>query len=55
MATKLTRLTHKKAIQLHLVAVPSEVLAPDGWSGNFWIHSQYQIDRIFKPCCIILM
>jgi len=34
MAAKLARLTHKIAIQLHLVAV----LAPGGQSGNFWIH-----------------
>jgi len=39
MAAKLTRLTHKIAIQLHLVtAVPFAVLAPGGQSGNFWIH-----------------
>jgi len=39
MAAKLTRLTHKIAIQLHLVAaVPFTVLAPGGQSGNFWIH-----------------
>jgi len=37
MAAKLTRLTHKIAIQLHLVAetVPFAVLAPGGQSGNF--------------------
>jgi len=40
MAAKLTRLTHKIAIQLHLVAdsLPFAVLAPGGQSGNFWIH-----------------
>jgi hypothetical protein len=40
MAAKLTRLTHKIAIHLHLVAeiVPFAVLAPGGQSGNFWIH-----------------
>jgi hypothetical protein len=38
MVTKLTRLTHKIAIQLHVVAaVPFAVLAPGGQSGNFWI------------------
>jgi hypothetical protein len=40
MAVKLTRLTHKIAIQLHLVAdsyVPFAVLAPGGQSGNFWV------------------
>jgi len=36
MAAKLTRLTHKIAIQLHLVAaVPFAVLAAGGQSGNF--------------------
>jgi hypothetical protein len=40
MATKLTRLTHKIALQLHLLAgaVPITVLSPGGQSGNFWIH-----------------
>jgi len=40
MAVKLSRLTHKIAIQLHLVAegYTFAVLAPDGQSGNFWIH-----------------
>jgi len=40
MATKVTRLTHKIAIQLHLVAESCTitVLAPGGQSGNFWIH-----------------
>jgi hypothetical protein len=40
MVTKLTRLTHKIAIQLHLVAESCTftVLAPSGQSGNFWIH-----------------
>jgi len=39
MATKLTRLTHKIATQLHLVAesLSFAVLAPEGQSGNFWI------------------
>jgi len=44
MAAKLTRLTHKIAIQLHL-AVPFAVLAPGGQSGNFWIHRS-----IIRPC-----
>jgi len=37
---KITRLTHKIAIELHLVAesLPFAVLAPGGQSGNFWIH-----------------
>jgi hypothetical protein len=39
MEAKLTRLTHKIAIQLNLVtALPFAVLSPDGQSGNFWIH-----------------
>jgi hypothetical protein len=40
MAAKLTRLTHKIAIQLHLVAESCTfvVLAPGGQSGNFWTH-----------------
>jgi hypothetical protein len=38
MAAKLTRLTQKIEIQLHLVtAVPFAVVAPGGQSGNFWI------------------
>jgi hypothetical protein len=41
MAAKLIRLTHKIAIQLHLVAESCTfaVLAPGSQSGNFWIHS----------------
>jgi hypothetical protein len=40
MAVKLTRLAHKIAIQLHLVAEngPFAVLAPGGQSGKFWIY-----------------
>jgi len=39
MEAKLARLTHKLAIQLHLVIViPFAVLAPGGQSGNCWIH-----------------
>jgi hypothetical protein len=41
MEAKLTRLTHKIAIQLYLVAeraAPFAVLAPGSQSGNFWIH-----------------
>jgi len=40
MAAKFIRLTHKIVIQLHLVAesCSTEVLSPDGQSGNFWIH-----------------
>jgi hypothetical protein len=35
MAAKLARLTHKIAIQLHLVAERG------GQSGNVWIHPHY--------------
>jgi len=40
MAAKLTKLTHRIVIQLHLVAESCTiaVLAPGGQSGNFWIH-----------------
>jgi hypothetical protein len=43
MAAKLTILTHKIAIQLHLVAKSCTicrfaVLSPGGQFGNFWIH-----------------
>jgi len=41
MAAKLTRLTHKIAMQLHLLAESCTIcssLTPGGQSGNFWIH-----------------
>jgi hypothetical protein len=40
MAAKLTGLTHKIAIQLHIVAecLPFAVLASGSQSRNFWIH-----------------
>jgi hypothetical protein len=40
MAAKLTRLTHKIAIQLHLVTESCTICssAPGGQSGNFWKH-----------------
>jgi len=40
MAAKFTRLSHKIAIQLHLVAksVSFGVLVSGSQSGNFWIH-----------------
>jgi hypothetical protein len=41
MAAKLTRLTHKIAIKLHVVAeraIPFAVLAPGSQFGNFCIH-----------------
>jgi len=42
MAAKITGLTHKIEIQLHLMAenCTIAVLAPGGQSGNFWIHSR---------------
>jgi len=45
MAAKLTRLTHKIAIQLHLVAV----LAPGGQSGNFLVTPLY-----VKPLIVVV-
>jgi hypothetical protein len=42
MAAKLTIMTHKIEVKLHLVAESFTtlfaVLAPGGQSGNFWIH-----------------
>jgi len=39
MAAKLTTLTHKIGIQLHIVAaVPFAIHAPGGQSGNFLLH-----------------
>jgi hypothetical protein len=51
MAAKLTRLTHKTVIQLHLVqrGVTFAVLAPDCQSGNFWIHRRILGKR--HPSC----
>jgi len=57
MAAKLTRLTHKIAIQLQLVAereraIPFAVLAPGDQSGSFWIHPRTLIPyscRDYKP------
>jgi len=41
MAAKLTRLSHKIAIQLHLVAESCTICCSRSRrpSGNFWIHS----------------
>jgi hypothetical protein len=48
MAAKLTRLTHKITIQLHLVAeIPFAVLALGGQSGNFWLHSRVSYKRAY--------
>jgi hypothetical protein len=46
MAAKLTRLTHKIAIELHIVAESCAfaVLAPGCQSGNFWIHRRIIIE-----------
>jgi hypothetical protein len=54
MGTKLTRLTHKIAIQLHIWqrAVLFAVLAPGGQSGNFWIQRLTSVtcmDFILRP------
>jgi hypothetical protein len=51
MAAKLTRLTHKIAIQLHLVVESCNIcsLAPGGKSGNFWIHN-----RNYPPVTCVL-
>jgi len=51
MAAKLTRLTHKIAIKLHLVqrAVPFAILAPGGQSGNFWIHPRTKVQPTHNP------
>jgi hypothetical protein len=45
MAAKLTRLTHKIAIQLHLVAESCTiaVLTPGGKYENFWIRRRMYI------------
>jgi hypothetical protein len=49
-AAKLTRLTHKIAIQLHLFAESCifAVLAPGGQSGNFWIHRMYLLPVVVR-------
>jgi hypothetical protein len=51
MAAKLTRLTHKIATQLHLVAescIPFAVLAPGGQSGNLRMNP-----RIYECVCVL--
>jgi hypothetical protein len=50
MATKLNRLTHKIAIQLHLVAesYTFAVVVPGGQSGNFWWHPRILNRAIIK-------
>jgi len=46
MAAKLTRLAHKIALQLHLLAESCTIcsLAPGGQSGNFWIHPRKLVE-----------
>jgi hypothetical protein len=57
MAAKLTRLTHKIAMQLHLVAVSCTICssrATGGQDGNFWIHHRkpvVSIIQFIKVCC----
>jgi len=41
MAAKLTRLTHKIAIKLHLVAESCTICSSR--SGNFWIHHRITV------------
>jgi hypothetical protein len=57
MAAKLTRLTHKITIQMHLVAesLPFAVLAPGGQSGNFWIqpHILFHCAVFRNSICIV--
>jgi len=54
MAAKSTRLTHKIAIQLHLVAERCTVvvLAPGGQSGKLWIHPRMLI-YLRKMCTFL--
>jgi len=48
MAAKLTRLTHKIAIQLHLVAESRTICSSrsSGQSGNFWIHPRIWVRNL---------
>jgi hypothetical protein len=51
-AAKLTRLTHKKRYNCTewQVAVPFEIPAPGGQSGNFWIQPRVQyLHKFFHP------
>jgi hypothetical protein len=45
MAATITRLTHKVAIQLHLVAESCTICSSGsrGQSGNFWIHPRMSL------------
>jgi hypothetical protein len=52
MAVKLTRLTHKIAIQLHLVAESFTICSSR--SGNFWIHSCISEQNSPHKCNTIL-
>jgi hypothetical protein len=58
MVAKLTRLAHKIAIQLHLVAKSCTICSSRSrWqSGNFWIHRRVRgclenrvLRRLFEP------
>jgi hypothetical protein len=51
MAAKLTRLAHKIAIQLHLMAV----LAPGGQSGNFWVHPHIALSWRCSPIRVLFI
>jgi hypothetical protein len=57
MAAKLIRLTHKIAIQLHLVAESYTICssAPGGQSGNFWIYPRIWEDRTDQKAEILLL
>jgi len=48
MAAKLTRLTHKVAIQLHLVAKSRTICSSRSRrpAGNFWIHPRTSRIRV---------
>jgi len=51
MVAKLSKLTYKIAIQLHLMtAVPFAVLAPGSQSGNFWIHPRVSYSTVTGLC-----
>jgi hypothetical protein len=54
MAAKLTRLTHKIAIQRTWWrrAVPFAILPPGGQSGNFWMHPRMAVVRQCSPCSL---
>jgi hypothetical protein len=57
MAAKLTRLTHKIAIQLYLViAIQFAVPAPGGQFANLWIHPRMHNFGVLKTeLCVIVI